>query len=151
MRVVLQRVSEASVSINKELKSEIKQGLVALLGVCPNDSVDDINWLCKKICNLRIFSDPSGKMNYSLLDISGDLLLVSQFTLFASTKKGNRPSYIKAAKGDFAKNIYDKFLIAIKSKINKEPKAGVFGADMLVKIENDGPVTIFMDSKNKFF
>ena len=90
-------------------------------------------------------------MNKSLIDIEGDILIISQFTLHASTKKGNRPSYIKAAKGDFAKNIYDKFLIEIKSKINKEPKAGVFGADMLVKIENDGPVTIFMDSKNKSF
>lgn len=149
MRVVLQRVSEASVSINKELKSEIKLGLVALLGVCPNDSVDDINWLCKKICNLRIFSDPSGKMNYSLLDINGDLLLVSQFTLFASTKKGNRPSYLSSASPEIAIPLYQEFINCIELELQKPISTGVFGADMQVSLVNDGPVTIQLDSKSR--
>jgi D-tyrosyl-tRNA(Tyr) deacylase len=137
MRVLIQRVKKGSVEVDNKIVSKINQGIVLFVGIENSDDNIDIEWICK--------------MNKSLIDIEGDILIISQFTLHASTKKGNRPSYIKAAKGDFAKNIYDKFLIAIKSKINKEPKAGVFGADMLVKIENDGPVTIFMDSKNKFF
>ena len=149
MKAVIQRVLEASVTINEKVVSKIKNGLLVLVGIVDEDSKDDIDWLTKKIVNLRIFNDRDGVMNYSLKDIDGEILIISQFTLMALTKKGNRPSYIKAAKGDFAKNIYDKFLIEIKSNINKEPKAGIFGADMLVKIENDGPVTIFMDSKNK--
>jgi D-tyrosyl-tRNA(Tyr) deacylase len=149
MRVVLQRVRKASVSVNKELKSEIHEGLVVLLGVCPNDSIDDINWLCKKICNLRIFSDPSGKMNHSLLDTSGDLLLVSQFTLFASTKKGNRPSYLNSASPEIAIPLYQEFIKCIELELQKTIATGVFGADMQVSLVNDGPVTIQLDSKNR--
>ena len=149
MRVLLQRVSEAAVKISGESVGEIQQGFLILLGIATEDDTSDVDYLIQKIVQMRVFSDADGKMNLNVQDVQGELLIVSQFTLHASTKKGNRPSYIKAAKGDFAKNIYDKFLIKIKSKINKEPKAGIFGADMLVKIENDGPVTIFMDSKNK--
>ena len=151
MRALIQRVREGSVEVDNKIISKINQGIVLFVGIENSDDNIDIEWICKKVSQLRIFDDFNSIMNKSLIDIQGDILIISQFTLHASTKKGNRPSYIKAAKSDFAKNIYDKFLIAIKSKINKEPKAGVFGADMLVKIENDGPVTIFMDSKNKFF
>ncbi|MDA9241172.1 D-aminoacyl-tRNA deacylase [Flavobacteriaceae bacterium] len=151
MRVLIQRVKKGSVEVDNEIISKINQGIVLFVGIENTDDNIDIEWICKKVSQLRIFDDFNSVMNKSLIDIEGDILIISQFTLHASTKKGNRPSYIKAAKGDFAKNIYDKFLIEIKSKINKEPKAGVFGADMLVKIENDGPVTIFMDSKNKSF
>ena len=149
MRVIIQRVKKGSVSVNGSKISSIEKGIVLFLGIENNDTITDIEWMCTKVSQLRIFDDENKIMNKSLIDIDGDILIISQFTLHASTKKGNRPSYIKAAKGDFAKNIYDKFLIEIKSNINKEPKAGIFGADMLVKIENDGPVTIFMDSKNK--
>ena len=151
MRVLIQRVKKGSVEVDNKIVSKINQGIVLFVGIENSDDNIDIEWICKKVSQLRIFDDFNSIMNKSLIDIEGDILIISQFTLHASTKKGNRPSYIKAAKSDFAKNIYDKFLIAIKSKINKEPKAGLFGADMLVKIENDGPVTIFMDSKNKFF
>ncbi len=151
MRALIQRVREGSVEVDNKIISKINQGIVLFVGIENSDDNIDIEWICKKVSQLRIFDDFNSIMNKSLIDIQGDILIISQFTLHASTKKGNRPSYIKAAKSDFAKNIYDKFLIAIKSKINKEPKAGVFGADMLVKIENDGPVTIFMDSKNKSF
>lgn len=151
MRVLIQRVREGSVEVDNKIISKINQGIVLFVGIENSDDNIDIEWICKKVSQLRIFDDFNSIMNKSLIDIEGDILIISQFTLHASTKKGNRPSYIKAAKSDFAKNIYDKFLIEIKSKINKEPKAGVFGADMLVKIENDGPVTIFMDSKNKSF
>ena len=151
MRVLIQRVKKGSVEVDNKIVSKINQGIVLFVGIENSDDNIDIEWICKKVSQLRIFDDFNSIMNKSLIDIQGDILIISQFTLHASTKKGNRPSYIKAAKGDFAKNIYDKFLFAIKSKINKEPKAGLFGADMLVKIENDGPVTIFMDSKNKSF
>jgi D-tyrosyl-tRNA(Tyr) deacylase len=151
MRVLIQRVKKGSVEVDNKIISKINQGIVLFVGIENSDDNIDIEWICKKVSQLRIFDDFNSIMNKSLIDIQGDILIISQFTLHASTKKGNRPSYIKAAKGDFAKNIYDKFLFAIKSKINKEPKAGLFGADMLVKIENDGPVTIFMDSKNKSF
>ena len=151
MRVLIQRVKKGSVEVDNKIISKINQGIVLFVGIENSDDNIDIEWICKKVSQLRIFDDFNSIMNKSLIDIQGDILIISQFTLHASTKKGNRPSYIKAAKSDFAKNIYDKFLIAIKSKINKEPKAGLFGADMLVKIENDGPVTIFMDSKNKSF
>ena len=151
MRVLIQRVKKGSVEVDNKIISKINQGIVLFVGIENSDDNIDIEWICKKVSQLRIFDDFNSIMNKSLIDIEGDILIISQFTLHASTKKGNRPSYIKAAKSDFAKNIYDKFLIAIKSKINKEPKAGLFGADMLVKIENDGPVTIFMDSKNKSF
>ena len=151
MRALIQRVREGSVEVDNKIISKINQGIVLFVGIENSDDNIDIEWICKKVSQLRIFDDFNSIMNKSLIDIQGDILIISQFTLHASTKKGNRPSYIKAAKSDFAKNIYDKFLIEIKSKINKEPKAGIFGADMLVKIENDGPVTIFMDSKNKSF
>lgn len=151
MRALIQRVKKGSVEVDNKIISKINHGIVLFVGIENSDDDIDIEWICKKVSQLRIFDDFNSIMNKSLIDIEGDILIISQFTLHASSKKGNRPSYIKAAKGYFAKNIYDKFLIEIKSKINKEPKAGIFGADMLVKIENDGPVTIFMDSKNKSF
>ena len=120
-----------------------------LLGIENEDNSTDIEWLTSKISQLRIFNDKNKVMNNSLIDVKGDIIVISQFTLHASTKKGNRPSYIKASKSDFAKKIYKDFLISIENKINKKPFSGIFGADMLVKIENDGPVTIFIDSKNK--
>jgi D-tyrosyl-tRNA(Tyr) deacylase len=123
--------------------------MVVLLGIEINDNENDIDWTTKKLSQLRIFDDESRIMNKSLVDVKGDVIVISQFTLHALTKKGNRPSYIKAAKSDYAKKIYQKFLTSIETRINKKPKAGIFGADMLVKIENDGPVTIFIDSKNK--
>jgi D-tyrosyl-tRNA(Tyr) deacylase len=123
--------------------------MVILLGIEINDNENDIDWTTKKLSQLRIFDDESRIMNKSLVDVKGDVIVISQFTLHALTKKGNRPSYIKAAKSDYAKKIYQKFLTSIETRINKKPKAGIFGADMLVKIENDGPVTIFIDSKNK--
>ena len=149
MRVVLQRVCNASVSINKELRAEIKQGLVVLLGVCQMDTVEDIDWLCKKICNLRIFPDHLGKMNHSLVEIDGDLLLISQFTLFASTKKGNRPSYLNSATPEVALPLYQEFINRLESHLQKTIATGVFGADMQVSLINDGPITIQLDSKNR--
>ena len=149
MRVIIQRVKKGSVSVDGRKISSIEKGIVLFLGIENNDTSNDIDWLCNKVTQLRIFDDENNIMNKSLIDVDGDILVVSQFTLHASTKKGNRPSYIKAAKSKFAKNIYDDFIKEISKKLNKTPKAGVFGADMLVKIENDGPVTIFMDSKNK--
>ena len=151
MKVVIQRVNKSSVEINNKIKSEIQKGLLVLIGIGLDDDKKDAEWLANKVLNLRIFNDSEGVMNKSVLDINGELLLISQFTLLALTKKGNRPSYIKAAKSEYAINIYNDFLKEISKKLNKTPKAGVFGADMLVKIENDGPVTIFMDSKNKSF
>jgi D-tyrosyl-tRNA(Tyr) deacylase len=149
MRVVVQRVKKASVEVGNSVVSLINQGMVILLGIEINDNENDIDWITKKLSQLRIFDDESRIMNKSLVDVKGDVIVISQFTLHALTKKGNRPSYIKAAKSDYAKKIYQKFLISIETRINKKPKAGIFGADMLVKIENDGPVTIFIDSKNK--
>ena len=149
MRVVLQRVCNASVSINKELRAEINQGLVVLLGVCPMDTIEDVDWLCTKICNLRIFSDHLGKMNHSLVDTNGDLLLISQFTLFASTKKGNRPSYLNSATPEVAIPLYHEFIKRLEFNLNKKIATGVFGADMQVSLINDGPVTIQLDSKNR--
>ena len=151
MRVVVQRVKKASVEVGNSVVSFINHGMVILLGIEINDNENDIDWITKKLSQLRIFDDESRTMNKSLVDIKGDVIVISQFTLHALTKKGNRPSYIKAAKSDLAVNIYNDFLKEISKKLNKTPKAGVFGADMLVKIENDGPVTIFMDSKNKSF
>ena len=127
----------------------IEKGIVLFLGIENNDTITDIEWMCTKVSQLRIFDDENKIMNKSLIDIDGDILIISQFTLHASTKKGNRPSYIKAAKSEFALKIYNEFLDLIKQKIKKNPCSGVFGANMLVKIENDGPVTIFIDSKNK--
>ena len=149
MRVLIQRVKKASVEVDSLTVSSINTGLVILLGIENEDNSTDIEWLTSKISQLRIFNDKNKVMNNSLIDVKGDVIVISQFTLHASTKKGNRPSYIKASKSDFAKKIYKDFLISIENKINKKPFSGIFGADMLVKIENDGPVTIFIDSKNK--
>ena len=151
MRVIIQRAKKGSVTINGSIKSSIEKGIVLFLGIENNDTISDIDWISTKVSQLRIFDDANKIMNKSLIDINGDILVISQFTLHASTKKGNRPSYAKAAKSEFALKIYNEFLELLKQKINKDPFSGLFGADMLVKIENDGPVTIFMDSKNKSF
>lgn len=149
MRVVIQRVSEASVTIDQQIKSEIGKGLLVLVGVEDVDCDGDIVWMSKKIVNLRIFEDELGVMNKSLLDIDGELLLVSQFTLFAATKKGNRPSYIRASKPDIAVPMYEKFIQQLQQDLGKEIQTGVFGADMKVALINDGPVTICIDSQQK--
>jgi D-aminoacyl-tRNA deacylase len=149
MRVVLQRVSEASVTINGSIKSKIKQGVLILLGIENEDSEEDIQWLCGKIAKMRIFNDENGVMNNSLLEVKGEVLVVSQFTLHASTKKGNRPSYIRAAKPDVAIPLYEKFVKSLEQEIGKPIGTGEFGADMQVSLLNDGPVTITIDSKNK--
>lgn len=149
MRALIQRVSEASVTINGSIKSEIEQGLLILLGIEPADGQEDIDWLCKKISNLRIFNDEQGVMNKSVIDIDGGLLVVSQFTLHASTKKGNRPSYLKAAKPDIAIPLYEKFVESLQQVAERNIGTGEFGADMKVRLLNDGPVTIIMDSKRK--
>ena len=149
MRVTIQRVSEASVLINQKVKSEIKQGLVVLLGISSDDCLDDIEWLCKKIIALRVFSDEQGKMNQSLLDVDGQILLISQFTLFASTKKGNRPSYIRSAHPDIAIPLYEAFHKCLEKLLDKQISTGEFGADMKVSLCNDGPVTINIDSKTR--
>lgn len=147
MRVVIQRVLKASVTIDRQLKSAIGQGLLVLLGIEDADEQGDIDFLVKKITNLRIFNDENGVMNRSILDIAGELLCVSQFTLYASTKKGNRPSYIKAAKPDMAIPLYEQFCKEMSLALNKEIQTGIFGADMQVELINDGPVTILIDSK----
>lgn len=149
MRIVIQRVSEASVSIENKIKAEIKQGLMILLGIEDSDNEEDIDWLTSKIVNLRIFDDQNGVMNKSIMDTSGDILLITQFTLHASTKKGNRPSYIKASKPNIAIPLYKKFISTLESKLGKSIGTGEFGAEMQVKLTNDGPVTICMDTKNK--
>lgn len=149
MRVVIQRVTSASVTIDGIKKSEISQGLLILLGIENNDTEEDISWLCKKIVNLRIFNDENNVMNCSVKDVNGDMLVVSQFTLHASTKKGNRPSYIRAAKPDTAIPIYEKFVQLLETESGKSIQTGEFGADMKVALLNDGPVTILIDTKNK--
>lgn len=149
MIAVIQRVSEASVTIEHQIKSSISVGLLVLLGIEEADTSEDIEWLASKIVNLRIFNDVNGVMNESIKDAGGDILLVSQFTLHASTKKGNRPSYIKAAKPDMAIPIYQRFIEQIKIQLGKEIFTGEFGADMKVSLVNDGPVTIIIDTKNK--
>lgn len=149
MRVVLQRVSEASVTINNAEVASIHNGLLVFVGVVKDDTTEDIDWLCNKIVNLRVFPDDHEVMNRSLIDSGGDLILVSQFTLHASTKKGHRPSYIKAAKPDVAIPLYEKFKITLQENLGKRIQTGEFGADMKVKLLNDGPVTIIMDSKNR--
>ena len=149
MRVVIQRVSEASVTIEGKVKSEIGRGLLVLLGVEDQDTAEDIEWLCKKVSNLRIFNDENGVMNRSVLDVDGEIIVVSQFTLHASTKKGNRPSYIRASKPDFAIPMYEKFVDHLSGLTGKEVQTGEFGADMKVRLLNDGPVTIMIDSKVK--
>ncbi len=149
MRVLIQRVKRASVTVDGELISQIAQGLLVLIGICDEDNHEDIEWLTKKISNIRLFDDENGVMNLSLMDIDGELLAVSQFTLMASTKKGNRPSYIKAAKPDISIPLYESFCNEMEIALNKPIKRGVFGADMKVDLLNDGPVTIFIDSKNR--
>jgi len=149
MKAVLQRVSEASVTIDNSIKNSIGTGIMVLLGIHPEDSQEDIDWLVKKISNMRIFDDENGVMNLSVLDIKGEVLVVSQFTLQASTKKGNRPSYIKAAKPDVAIPLYEAFKKQLSAILSNEVKSGVFGANMQVSLVNDGPVTILIDSKNK--
>ncbi len=149
MIAVIQRVSSCSVEINKSIKSSIQKGLLILLGIEDADTTEDIEWLTHKIVNLRIFNDPEGVMNISVKDNGGDLLVVSQFTLHASTKKGNRPSYIKASKPDFAIPLYERFLDNLAVVLGKPVYSGTFGADMKVALVNDGPVTIIIDTKNK--
>ena len=146
MKVVIQRVSRASVTIEGKVKSEIKTGYLILLGVGLEDNQEQIDWLCRKIIQLRIFSDVDGKMNQSILDVEGDIIVVSQFTLHASTKKGNRPSYLKAARPEQAIPLYEKFVAELSQQLGKEVGTGEFGADMKVDLLNDGPVTIIIDS-----
>jgi len=149
MRAVIQRVSKASVTIEGELVSQINIGLLILIGIESSDDETDIEWLSKKTANLRIFNDENGVMNNSLIDVGGDAIIVSQFTLQASTKKGNRPSYINAAKPEIAIPLYKRFIENFESQINKKVGTGEFGADMKVELINDGPVTIIIDSKNR--
>ena len=149
MRAVIQRVSHASVTINGNCKSAIKEGLLVLVGIEEADGREDIEWLCKKIVNLRIFDDENGVMNKSVLDVDGEILVISQFTLHASTKKGNRPSYIKAAKHEVSVPLYETFCNELSISLEKQVGTGEFGADMKVELLNNGPVTIWMDTKNK--
>ena len=149
MKAVVQRVSKASVLINGSITSQISDGILILLGISDNDANEDILWLSNKIANLRIFNDEEAIMNKSLIDIDGEVIVVSQFTLMASTKKGNRPSYIKAAKPEIAIPLYEKFIKQLETALNKKVGTGIFGADMKVELVNDGPVTIIIDSKNK--
>lgn len=149
MKVVIQRVLQASVSIGGELHSAIQHGMLILVGIQADDTDEDIEWLTGKICNLRIFDDAEGVMNRSIKEADGDILAVSQFTLMARTKKGNRPSYIDAAKPDISVPLYERFVRALGEEMQKDIKTGVFGADMKVGLMNDGPVTIIIDSKNR--
>ncbi|MFT3993661.1 MAG: D-aminoacyl-tRNA deacylase [Dysgonomonas sp.] len=149
MRVLIQRVSKASVTINNKLESCIGKGLLILVGIEDEDNQEDIDWLSKKIISLRIFDDENGVMNLSIKDINAEILVVSQFTLHASTKKGNRPSYIKAAKPNISIPLYESFCKALENQLEKKVQTGVFGAMMEVELINDGPVTIWIDSKNK--
>ncbi len=149
MRVIIQRVSEASVTINQKIKSSIQQGFLILLGIESEDGKEDIEWLCRKISNLRVFGDDKGLMNLSIKDVQGEFIVVSQFTLHASTKKGNRPSFIKAAKPDVAIPLYESFVDYLQLTSERPVYTGEFGGDMKVALINDGPVTIMMDSKNR--
>lgn len=149
MRTVIQRVQHSSVTIDGKLKSQIGKGLLVLVGVEDCDTEEDIEWLCKKIANLRIFDDENGVMNRSVVECGGEVMVISQFTLFASTKKGNRPSYIRASKHDFAIGMYQLFCNEMGLQTGKRIATGEFGADMKVELLNDGPVTILIDSKNK--
>ncbi|MBK9477567.1 MAG: D-tyrosyl-tRNA(Tyr) deacylase [Bacteroidetes bacterium] len=149
MKAVIQRVSKAKVCIRKLLKAEIGNGLLVLIGIEEADTKEDIDWLCLKLSNLRIFDDASGVMNLSVRDINGEVLAVSQFTLMASTKKGNRPSYIKAARPEIAIPIYQQFVQQLEKELGKTVPTGEFGADMQIELLNDGPVTICIDTKNK--
>ena len=149
MRAVIQRVARASVTIDGQIKSKITKGILILLGVCEEDNEEDIDWLIHKIVNLRIFDDENGVMNKSIMDIDGQLMVISQFTLFASCKKGNRPSWFKAAKPSISEPIYERFCNMLSLLAKKPVETGIFGADMKVELINDGPVTICMDSKNR--
>ena len=149
MRVVVQRVKEASVSVSEKIIGLIDHGLVVFVSFVDDDTIDDLDWMSKKIINLRIFRDKDDKMNNSLLDVDGNILLISQFTLHASIKKGNRPSFIKAAKADFANDMYQKFINALEEKFGISIQTGKFGADMKVGLLNDGPITIIIDSKDR--
>jgi D-aminoacyl-tRNA deacylase len=149
MRVVIQRVSEASVTIENKKVANINRGLLVLVGIEESDTQEDIDWLVAKVVKLRIFGDENGVMNLSVLEINGDIIVVSQFTLHAATKKGNRPSYIKAAKPEIAIPLYESFVQKIEQEIGKKVQTGQFGADMKVALLNDGPVTIIIDTKNK--
>lgn len=150
MRIVVQLVKQASVAVDNKVISEIKKGYLILLGIETEDTQEDINWLAGKIARLRIFKDENGIMNKSILDLNGDIIIVSQFTLQAKTKKGNRPSYIKAAQPEIASVLYDKFILQLENELGKKIQTGKFGAMMDVGLINEGPVTIFMDSKNKY-
>jgi len=149
MRILIQRVNEASVEIDNQIKSSIQTGLLVLVGIEDADNDADSEWLAGKVVGLRIFDDENGVMNRSVMDVDGEILVISQFTLHAQTKKGNRPSYIKAAKHEIAIPLYDHFCNSLSRKLNKEVKTGTFAADMKVALVNNGPVTIWMDSKNK--
>jgi D-aminoacyl-tRNA deacylase len=149
MRAVIQRVSKASVTVEGNVTGQVGKGLLVLLGIEDADTDEDIQWLSGKITNLRIFDDEEGVMNKSIMDVAGDILLVSQFTLHASTKKGNRPSYIKASKPEFAVPMYEKMIAQLEKDLGKQLQTGIFGADMKVELLNDGPVTIVIDSKSK--
>jgi len=149
MKAVIQRVTSASVTVDGGIISEIKNGLLILLGITQDDSSEDINWLSNKIVNLRIFNDDNEVMNKSIHQVDGDVIVVSQFTLLASTKKGNRPSYIKAAKPEVAIPIYKRFIEQIETDLSKKVGTGIFGANMKIQLQNDGPVTIIIDTKNK--
>lgn len=149
MRLLIQRVTQASVTVDNKIKSTIKQGLLIFVGIINEDTKDDIEYLVKKALNLRIFDDEYGVMNKSVIEIAGEVLVVSQFTLHASTKKGNRPSYIRAAKPEISIPLYEEFCSSLSEQLNKDIQTGEFGADMKVKLINDGPVTISIDSKNR--
>ena len=149
MRLVVQRVSKSNVKVSGEIIGKIKEGLMILVSFVDEDNDIDLEWMTKKIINLRIFNDDEGKMNRSVQDVDGDILLISQFTLHGSTKKGNRPSFIKAAKPDFANVMYVKFIKVLEESLDKEIQTGEFGGDMKVSLINDGPTTIIIDSKNK--
>ena len=149
MRAVVQRVSKASVTVDEKRISSMSNGVLVLLGITDEDDMDDIHWLVRKIVSLRIFNDSDGVMNLSLLDIKGEAIVVSQFTLYAAIKKGKRPSYIKAAKPEIAIPLYEAFVLQLETELGKKVGTGVFGADMKVDLRNDGPVTIIIDTKNK--
>ena len=149
MKTVIQRVSHASVTVNGKIVAEIQKGLLVLVGIEDADTQEDINWLTSKIVNLRIFGDENDVMNLSVQDIAGDIIVISQFTLQASTKKGNRPSYLKASKAEIAIPLYERFVLELENQLGKKVQTGIFAADMKVSLLNDGPVTIVIDSKNK--